>query len=115
MRERFGFDSAVVLRSRDELAAVVRDNPFLTARVDTAELHVAFLADEPVAEAVARLDPRRSPPDELAVRGREVYLHCPNGVARSRLTNAYFDTTLGTVSTSRSWRTVLKLLDLAGG
>jgi uncharacterized protein (DUF1697 family) len=49
------------------------------------------------------------------VRGREVYLHCPNGVARTRLTNGYFDAALGTTSTSRNWRTVLKLLELAGG
>lgn len=115
IRERFGFGVPVVLRTRAELAAVVRANPFLEPGADTGPLHVMFLADEPSPDAVARLDPQRSPGDSFAVRGREVYLHCPAGVARTRLTNGYFDTTLGTTSTSRNWRTVLKLLELAGG
>jgi len=62
---------------------------------------------------VAGLDPGRSPPDEFVVRGREIYLRFPGGVARSKLTNAYFDSKLATTSTVRNWRTVLKLLDLS--
>ena len=49
----------------------------------------------------------------LAVRGREVYLRCPQGLGRSKLTNAYFDARLATVSTVRNWRTVLALLELS--
>lgn len=64
---------------------------------------------------VAQLDPGRSPPDEFLVRGREVYLHCPNGLGRSKLTNQYFDAKLATTSTVRNWKTVLKLLELAAG
>jgi uncharacterized protein (DUF1697 family) len=74
--------------------------------------HVAFLAATPTPAMVATLDPDRSPPDESAVRGREIYLRLPNGVARSRLTNAFFDSRLGTTSTLRNWRTVLKLVEL---
>ena len=64
---------------------------------------------------VEKLDPDRSPPDAFHVRGQEVYLHLPNGVANSKLTNAYFDSKLATTSTSRNWRTVTKLLDLMEG
>ena len=55
------------------------------------------------------------PPDEFAVSGREIYLRYPNGVARSRLTNAYFDSRLGTTSTARNWKTVLKLIEWTHG
>ena len=47
------------------------------------------------------------------MRGREIYLQCPNGVGRTKLTNAYFDSGLATISTGRNWRTVLKLFELA--
>jgi len=40
-------------------------------------------------------------------------LRCPQGVAKTKLSNAYFDAKLATTSTGRNWRTVLKLLDLA--
>lgn len=110
----FGFAVPVVLRTADELRSVAADNPFLQDGADPAALHVAFLAKKPTAAKAASLDPERSPPDEFAVRGKDIYLHCPNGVARTKLTNAYFDAKLGTTSTVRNWRTVLKLIELAG-
>jgi uncharacterized protein (DUF1697 family) len=109
----FGFKVPVVLRSAGELDAVVRDNPFLAQGIEEDRLHVMFLADTPAAEAVARLDPERSPPDRFLVVGRDVYLHLPNGAARSKLTNDHFDRNLATVSTVRNWRTVSKLLEMA--
>jgi uncharacterized protein (DUF1697 family) len=108
---RSGYRVPVVTRSADEVRGVAAKNPFLAGH-DPATLHVAFLADKPKAAAVASLDAGRSPPDELIVRGREIYLRLPNGVAPSKLTNAYFDSALGTTSTMRNWRTVLKLLEL---
>jgi len=111
---RFGFEVAVVTRSAAELAKVAGGNPYLGEGVDARALHVAFLAEAPGAARVAALDPQRSPPDRFTVRGREIYLCFPNGVARSKLTNAYFDGKLGTTSTVRNWRTVLTLLEMAG-
>jgi uncharacterized protein (DUF1697 family) len=109
-----GYRIPVVIRTVDELESVSQNNPFLKAGRESDTLHVAFLADLPAPARVAAIDPKRSPPDELDLRGREIYLRLPNGVAPSKLTNAYFDATLGTTSTLRNWRTVLKLLELAG-
>ena len=111
IRKRFGFETAVVVRSTEELQEVAHSNPFDTSG-DPRLLHVAFLQNTPAAEAVASLDPERSPPDAFEVRGREVFLHYPNGVAGSKLTNEYLAAQLQTVSTTRNWRTVLTLLDM---
>jgi uncharacterized protein (DUF1697 family) len=46
------------------------------------------------------------------VKGREIFLHLPNGMARTKLTNAWFDSKLKTVSTARNWNTVGKLVEL---
>ncbi len=115
IEQGFGLKVPVVLRSRAELERAVRGNPFLGKDASTDLLYVMFLADTPAAEAVAGLDPLRSPPDEFAVVGRDVYLRCPGGAGHTKLTNAYFDSKLATVSTARNWRTTLKLLELAGG
>ena len=113
--DRFGHEIPVVTRRARDLEAIVEANPFLQAGAETDRLHVVFLADAPDTEHLEALDPDRSPPDEFAVRGREIYLHCPNGLARSKLTNAWFDSRLSTVSTMRNWKTVRKLLELAAG
>ncbi len=109
---RFSLHVPVVIRTAAELRAVHRENPFLAQGADAQTLHVMFLADRPEPGRVAALDPDRSSPDAFIVSGREIYLWLPNGVARSKLTNAYFDAKLDTTSTSRNWRTVTKLLEM---
>lgn len=108
--DRVGLSVPVVGRTADDLHAVSEANPFPDA--DPKRVLVAFLADAPDPARVAALDPDRSPGDAFVVRGREVYLHCPNGFGRSKLTTAWLDRKLGTTSTIRSWKTVLALVDL---
>ena len=101
-------------RTATELGRIVSANPFVTPGTDLGLLHVGFLADRPNAAWGAAFDPNRSPPDEFTLHERELYLRCPNGMARTKLTNAYFAATLQTVTTIRNWRTTLKLLELSG-
>ena len=112
---RFGFRVPVVTRTSRELQEIVQANPFMEHSAEPDKLHVAFLSEIPDRANVNALDPNRSPSDEFAVLGSEVYLYCPNGLARTKLTNSYFDSTLSTISTMRNWKTVLRLLDMATG
>lgn len=114
IHDRLELTVPVVTRTAAELEAVARANPFVAEGADPKTLAVAFLAHTPDAGRVAALDPERSPPDRFAVHGREIYLHLPNGAARSKLTNAYLDSRLATISTARNWRTVNKLVEIAG-
>lgn len=113
VRERLGFEVPVLLRSAKELRGLAAVNPFLEAGVDPKLLHVAFLAAKPAAKRAAALDPARIAPDVVAVVGREVFLHTPSGLGKSKISNAWLDRTLGTISTLRTWSTVAKLADLA--
>jgi uncharacterized protein (DUF1697 family) len=115
IEQRFGFGCPVILRTTDQIVQTVRNNPFLQAGLPEQTLHVYFLADLPNVSAIRDLDPVRSTPDEFRVVDRQVYLHLPNGMARTKLTNAYFDSKLSTVSTARNWATVLKLLEMMQG
>jgi uncharacterized protein (DUF1697 family) len=110
---RFEFRSEILLRDHRELAAIARKPPFPSD--DPRALHVAFLAEAPSAAAIAKLDPQRSPGDAFVVRGKEIYLHLTNGAGKSKLSNAYFESKLGTVSTWRNWNTVQKLVEMTGG
>ena len=112
--KQFGLKVPVVMRSAAEMVKVLAENPFLDRDVDEAWLHVMFLEDEPSAAMIAGLDPARSVPDEYMVRGREIYLHLPHGAAKTKLTNAYFDSKLKTVGTQRNWRTVKTLAEMMG-
>jgi uncharacterized protein (DUF1697 family) len=112
---RYGYRTPVILRTMEQLREAVANNPFLARGVPEDWLHVMFLADRPTQSRIDALDPNRSPTGTFSVLGREVYLQLPRGVAEVKLTNAYFDSKLATVSTIRNWRTTTKLLELMGG
>lgn len=109
-----GFEPVVVVRSKKEYAAIVRNNPFLPAGADEAALHVGFLAKAPAKADIGRLDPNRSPGDDFVVRGNVIYLHLRHGAGSTKLTSAYLDSKLNTTCTARNWRTTLKLAEMLG-
>ena len=101
---------------------VAANNPFLRrggggagAEADVKTLHVAFLEDHPDLRRAADLDPARSPGDELHLNGREVYLRLAAGMGKTKLTNAYLDSKLRTVSTFRNLATIRKLAAMCDG
>lgn len=110
IKDAFGFDARVIVRTQAELASVASRNPFLSDEADLKKLHVMFLDREPEAARITDLDPDRSPPDRFEVVGREIFLHYPNGMGRSKLTLDYFERRLGVAGTARNWNTVTKLL-----
>jgi uncharacterized protein (DUF1697 family) len=112
IEKKFGYRVPLILRTLPELQKTIQENPFLAAGAEEKLLYVYFLADRPNADCCASLDAKRSAPDAFEVRGREIYLHLPNGMGRSKLTNAYFDSKLSTVCTARNWATVLKLAEM---
>jgi len=111
--KKFRFRVPVILRSGKEVRAAMEANPFVKSVADTKMLHVGFLADRPDPSRVAGLDPQRSPGDTFQVLDREIYLHVPNGMGKTKLSNTYFDSKLDTISTFRNWRTVQTLVEMA--
>ena len=105
----------VVVRGAAELKKIAAKHPHLTPEAELRFLHVGFLGKKPTAAQVASLDPNRSPADVFTVMGSEIYVLYGAGLAKSKLTNQYLDSKLGTVSTMRNWNTVRKLAELTGG
>ncbi|HJM88200.1 MAG TPA: DUF1697 domain-containing protein [Dehalococcoidia bacterium] len=113
LHERANLDVPVIVRNRDELAAVAEQHPFAAVESDEAKLHVMFLADAPAADAIANLDAAQFAPDTFTIEGREMFIHYPNGAGRSKLNINRVERALGTTATGRNWRTVAKLLEMA--
>lgn len=113
IRGTLGLDVTVLLRTKGELAEVVGRSPFAASGIDPVRLHVTFLVGDPDPDRVADLAGKRVEPDELHVAGREVYLHCPNGYGRTKLQNAFLERQLAVAATTRNWKTVTALAELA--
>jgi uncharacterized protein (DUF1697 family) len=107
-----GLDIGVIVRSRAELAAVVKRNPLADVAVEPKRYQVSFFEKKPDSSKVRELEALASGGERLVAIGREVYAWHPGGVARSRLWARLAARDLG--GTARNWSTVRKLLEMAG-
>ncbi len=106
----FGFSVPLVLRTSSEMKKVVNDNPFLNEKgIDESKLHVTFLSTFPAKAALKRLEELNASHDRFLIKGREVYLYCPDGYGRTKLSNNTFEKLLSVEATTRNWRTVNSL------
>jgi uncharacterized protein (DUF1697 family) len=113
LEEGLGFEIALVVRTRDELADAIERNPLGGVATDPSKYLVSFLSAE-LEPAIAReLSAADVAPARLAISGRELFCWHPNGLAASPLAKLLGTKPLGVTSTARNWSTVTKLLALA--
>jgi uncharacterized protein (DUF1697 family) len=114
LEAEFGWRIPVVLRTREELAAVIDANPLGAQATNLSRYLVSFSGSAQPLDA-SRMDgvePGRNEAYEIV--GREAYLWLPDGVHSSPLAKAVTDRRFGVVLTARNWRTVEKLYAMTG-
>ncbi|WP_239804836.1 DUF1697 domain-containing protein [Croceicoccus hydrothermalis] len=109
--DRFDIDGMVAVRSRDELAAAIAENPFAADGEET-KVHTMFLAGQPEPEAfadlVAAYDGRG--PERIAPGTRAVHIDWCEGVGKRRLTGPFIERRLGMGGTARNLRSMRRVL-----
>lgn len=111
--DRFGLDVKVVVRTRNELAEVVKRNPLGELAKNPKRYQVSFLDAKPDPRAVRKLVDSAVAPEQIVHIGRELYAWHPDGVGRSKLAALLAGPKLGVTATARNWTTVTKLLAMA--
>jgi uncharacterized protein (DUF1697 family) len=109
----FGFDVAVVMRTRDELAALVEDDPLGDVATNPTYRVVVFLAEKLDRSRLADVEPDAFAPEAFELRDREIVMWAPEGQRDSRIVKTLTEKRTGVVGTARNWRTVEKLLAMA--
>jgi uncharacterized protein (DUF1697 family) len=115
IRERFGLEIPVLVRTRAQLASIVKRNPLGPVAKDPKRYQVTFLSKKLPAKAVRELEEAAAEKERVVAVGREVYAWHPAGVARSKLWTRLAGKNLGVTATSRNWTTVEALLALTEG
>ncbi len=126
----FGTSVRVLLRDKNQFQQIVDNNPFTKRNEDPEKLHVTFLAETPSEQGLRNLpvigvdcfaeerlattlDSGAGSADEFLVYDKEIYLFCPNGYGRTKLSNTFFERKLGVPATTRNWKTVNALYEMA--
>ena len=111
--QKFGFHVNVMVRTSAELRDIIENNPFQNQPMKESKwVVVMFLATRPGSTALEDLQKTYVGPEEFYLVGQELYIYYPNGIGRSKLSNALIEKKLKTMGTGRNWNTILQLQKL---
>lgn len=114
LAQKYGSKITVFVRDAADFRRILNSNPFLTGRNESPSfLHVTFLYQDPKPDQWGSLKAPASSSDEFFPGTREVFLFCPNGYGRTKLSNTFFERKLAMPATTRNWNTVQALYKLA--
>lgn len=113
IRSSFGFDVTVIIRTKEQLETLIKNSPFKDE--DTNHVYITFLSELPNENLIEdlKIDDIKNKSDKIFFSPKEIYLFLPGGYGRTKLNNNYFEKKLGTSATTRNWKTVNKLMDIA--
>ena len=102
---KFGYDVPVISRTIPEWKVAIENYPFSIEN----EKIVAFTFLDKKPE-FSEIEFKNLGDDECKVHNDLVYIYCPNGFGKSKITNNLFERKLKVTATTRNLRTTLKLL-----
>ena len=113
IKKRRGIEPRTLVLSLEALKKAVADNPFPDAEADPGGLHLGFLFSRPIQADLEKISSLKKGSERFQLIDAVYYLHAPEGVGRSKLA-ANAEKLLGVPVTDRNWRTVCKVLEMAG-
>lgn len=115
IKTTFGYNIKVLVITKNELKNVFTSNPFLKSdTIEISKLAVTFLKTTPILEHLPQIIKLASnSKDEFKIIKKSIFLHLPNGSAKTKLTNNLFERKLKSDATTRNWRTITKLVALS--
>ena len=112
--KKYKFEVPVQVFSTAQMIDTLKNNPFLIEEgIDITKLHVTFLAATPSNENLGKLSIPDYSPDKYIINGHNIYLFCPNGYGRTKLSNTYIERKLKSPATTRNWKTINTLVEMS--
>jgi len=114
IEENYKFHVPVQIRTALEFGNIIDNCPFndIDISKDGTRFLVTFLSSTPAQNKLSEIQEFVTRPEKLVIIGQEVYLYCPNGYGKSKLSNNSIENKLEVSATTRNWKTVHKLFEL---
>lgn len=107
----FDFSVPVLIRSADDFKRVIESHPFKNKEPN--RVLVTFLYKHPEQSKLDDLSDYKDKVDQFALGKQEIFLFCPGGYGKTKLSNTFFEKKLDVVATTRNWKTVNALYAMA--
>ena len=108
IKKIFGYEVQVLVKTPSEFSQVIQNMPF-----DQDRAYLTFLFELPDRSAMDEVEKSRHESEQVELRNDIVYLRCPSGYGRSKLSNNFMEKIFRGPATTRNWNTVSRLLAMA--
>jgi len=109
----YGFSVPVLILTGGDFRRLIGSKPFRRERSENpARVMVTFLYERPGQAKLDSLSVPENDTCEFVIGEQEIYLYCPDGYGRSKLSNNYFEQKLGLIATTRNWKSVNALFEM---
>ena len=107
----FGFSVPILIRTANDFKRIIESHPF--ANEEPIRVLVTFLYERPQKSRWDELSLYQDKVDQFALGEQEIFLFCPGGYGRTKLSNTFFEKKLGVVATTRNWKSINTLYEMA--
>lgn len=114
IKEKYPFEARVLVLSKEEWVEAFEANPFLPEKKEEIKaLHMTYFEKEPNWEEVGMPSELEWGEQKYVCIGRRMYMYFPNGMSKSGIEKVFPERKLKMLLTTRNWKTVTKLLEMA--
>ncbi len=115
INKQFGYKVTVFVKNVMHFTEISANNPYINERnEDKDRLYVTFFSDIPDKEHILKLSGYLINPDEFIIKSDFAYLYVASGYGKTKINNGFFEKNLKIDATTRNWKTINKLLSMAG-
>ena len=112
--EAYGFEVPVMVRLATDFKQIIDCNPYLkVVETEPNKLFITFLGAVPEAEKLEALKAVEYPGEEYVMADDYLYFHPLNGYGRAKMNNSFFERKLKVRATTRNWKSLNKLWEMA--
>jgi uncharacterized protein (DUF1697 family) len=109
----FSYDVPVLIRTIEEIRKLIIVNPFLTENLfEPSKMAVIFLNKKLSGTQIQKVKNIDYPPEKFKISGSEIFIYCPNGFGKAKLSTNFFEKKMGIIGTARNWNTINTILNI---
>ncbi len=114
IEKHYGFNVPVIIINNSKFSKALTDLPFKDIELATqgSKILFSFLSKTPDKDLIDTLHHYLTASEQLIILGDVVYLYCPDGYGKTKVTNNLLERKLAVTSTTRNLKTVIKLQEM---
>lgn len=111
IEKQFGWEVPVLVKTANDIAKILIDCPFEESK--KTEAYFMLFATPPKQELMDTVAEISYPNEEFFLTPECVYIYFGNGYGNAKLNNNFFEKKLKIAATTRNYRTLVKLVEIA--